>query len=253
LNFISSFLSSITTPKIEILKKGNIPEHVGIIMDGNGRWAARRNLPRVMGHRAGVGSLRQVIKTSVEVGVRHLTVFAFSSENWDRPKNEVDFLMELFVDCLEEELESLNSNGVRIKIIGDRDKSPKEVMDSFRNAEQVTRFNQKLVFNIAFNYGSRQEIISAAKNICADVCGKKLGIGSIDEEIFSSYLYTKGCPDPDLIIRTSGEYRISNFLLWQSAYTEFYFTKTLWPDFDRNCYLKAIQSYQKRNRRFGKV
>ncbi|MGM0364971.1 MAG: isoprenyl transferase [Actinomycetota bacterium] len=253
MNFISSFLYSIQTPNAETLKKGNIPGHVGIIMDGNGRWAARRNLPRVMGHRAGVESLRQVIKTSVEVGVKHLTVFAFSSENWDRPKNEVNFLMELFVDCLQKELESLNSNGVKIKIIGERDKSPKEVMDSFRHAEKVTENNRKMVFSIAFNYGSRQEIINAAKNICKDFKNKKLDMERLDENIFSGFLYTRGCPDPDLIIRTSGEYRISNFLLWQSAYAEFYFTRTLWPDFSRSHYLKAIRSYQKRNRRFGRV
>ncbi len=253
MNIISSFLFSATTPKIESLKKGNIPKHVAIIMDGSGRWAAMRKLPRIMGHEAGVESLRQILKTSVKIGIKYLTVFAFSNENWDRPKDEVEFLMELFVDCLNKELDSLNKNGVSIKVIGDRKKSPKKVLQSFYNAEKMTYKNSKLVFNIAFNYGSRQEIINAVKNICSDAVNKKLDIGDIDEELFSNYLYTRNCPDPDLIIRTSGEYRMSNFLLWQSSYSEFYFTKTLWPDFSKNHYLRAISSYQRRNRRFGKV
>ncbi len=250
---ISSFLSSITTPRIDDLKKGNIPKHVGIIMDGNGRWASRRKLPRILGHKAGVQSLRQAIATSIKIGVKYLTVFAFSSENWERPKKEVDFLMGLFVDCLNEELDSLNKNGVRIKIIGDRKKSPQKLRDSFRNAESLTSGNSKLVFNIAFNYGSRQEIIKAIKNMYEDAKKNKIEIEKLDEDTFSGYLYTGKTPDPDLIIRTSGEYRISNFMLWQSAYAEYYFTKTLWPDFNTSHYLKAINAYQKRNRRFGKV
>ena len=253
MNFISSFLCSWKTPKIEGLKKGNIPQHIGIIMDGNGRWAAKRRLPRIMGHKAGVEALRQIIKTSVKIGVRHLTVFAFSSENWDRPQNEVDFLMGLFVNSLNRELASLNKNGVRIRVIGDRDPSPRKVRNSFSNAEKKTEHNQKLVLNIAFNYGARQEIIYAVQNIYKNAQKKDLDIEALDESLFSSYLYTKHSPDPDLIIRTSGEYRISNFLLWQCAYAEFYFTRTLWPDFSAKHFMQAISAYQKRNRRFGKV
>ncbi|MCG9478826.1 MAG: isoprenyl transferase [Actinomycetia bacterium] len=241
------------TPKVKDLKKGSVPQHVGIIMDGNGRWAARRHLPRVVGHRAGVATLRQVIKTSVELGVKYLTVFAFSSENWDRPQREVDFLMDLFVDTLGQELDSLNKNGVKIKIIGSKKKTPEKVLQCFNHAEDITSSNNKMVFNIAFNYGSRGEIIDAVKNIIRDCRRGKVDIEDINEKLISSYTYTRECPDPDLIIRTSGEYRISNFLLWQSAYTEFYFTRTLWPDFSKKHYLRAIQNYQKRNRRFGRV
>lgn len=253
MNFISNFLSSILTPQVSDLQKGNIPQHVGIIMDGNGRWAAKRHLPRIAGHRAGVEVMRQVITTSVEVGIKYLTVFAFSSENWDRPEHEVNFLMDLFVDTLNRELGSLNSNGVNVKLIGSRKKTPDKVLDCFKNAEHITAGNKTMVFNIAINYGSRGEIIEAVKKIGTECKAGQVEVDNINEDLFSKYLYTSHCPDPDLIIRTSGEYRMSNFLLWQSAYAELYITKTLWPDFSKKHYLKAIQNYQKRNRRFGKV
>jgi undecaprenyl diphosphate synthase len=250
---ISPFLFSTTPIKIEDIKNANIPKHVAIIMDGNGRWAARKNLPRIKGHMAGVKNLRQIVETSVELGVEFLTVFAFSSENWNRPKDEVDFLMQLFVDCINQEVDSLNKNGVKVRIIGNRRNAPAEVIENFESAEEVTKNNNRLVLNIAFNYGARKEIIGAVRSMCADVRERKLDINKIDEKTFSQYLYTGNCPDPDLLIRTSGECRMSNFLLWQSAYTEFYFTKTLWPDFKKKNYLKAIKNYQKRNRRFGRL
>ncbi len=253
MNLISSLFSLFKTSSIEKLKQGSIPTHVAIIMDGNGRWASRRNLPRVMGHKAGVEALRKIIKVTSKLEIKYLTVFSFSSENWNRPKNEVEFLMDLFIDCLNNEIPLLNKNGVRVKLIGKREGIPEKVLKSFEKSEQVTRENKKMIFNIAFNYGSRQEIVEAAKNMCRQAKQGKLNPEDINLDTFSKFLHTWGCPDPDLVIRTSGEYRISNFLLWQSAYTEFYFTKTLWPDFGQKHYLKAISDYQRRNRRFGRV
>jgi undecaprenyl diphosphate synthase len=239
LSLFSPFFSSIRVPAVKELKKNNIPEHVAIIMDGNGRWAAKRNLPRSAGHRAGVEALRDIITTCIELGIKFLTVYSFSSENWQRPEDEVNFLMNLFLKSLREELESLDKNGVRVRLIGERKEIPSEVLKAFENAETKTRDNDKLYFNIAFNYGSRQEIINAIKIICKSAS--------------RNYLFTRGCPDPDFLIRTSGEYRVSNFLLWQIAYSEFYFVKTLWPDFKRKDFLKAIYYYQQRKRRFGRL
>jgi len=253
LSLISSIFSSIRVPTVKELKKNIIPEHVAIIMDGNGRWADRRKLPRYAGHKAGVEALKEVIKTCVQLGIKFLTVYSFSIENWQRPKDEVNFLLSLFLESLKEELETLNKSGVRVFLVGDRKLIPHEILEAFENAEKKTANNNKLFFNIAFNYGSRQEIIEAAKKICKATTRNDINIEKLDEKTFSDYLFTKGCPDPDFLIRTSGEYRVSNFLLWQIAYCEFYFVKTLWPDFKRKNFLKAIYYYQQRNRRFGRL
>lgn len=253
MSLISSIFSSIRVPTVKELKKNIIPEHVAIIMDGNGRWAARRKLPRYAGHKAGVEALREVIKTCVQLGIKFLTVYSFSIENWKRPKYEVNFLLNLFLESLKEELETLNKNGVRVFLVGDRKLIPHGILEAFENAEKKTANNNKLFFNIAFNYGSRQEIIEAAKKIYKATTRNDINIEKLDEKTFSDYLFTKGCPDPDFLIRTSGEYRVSNFLLWQIAYCEFYFVKTLWPDFKSKNFLKAIYYYQQRNRRFGRL
>lgn len=234
-------------------KKNDIPLHVAIIMDGNGRWAARKNLPRIFGHKAGVETLKEVVMTSIELGIKYLTVYSFSTENWQRPQEEVEGLMSLFVEALENELDSLYRNGVKVVMVGSKENVPPEVLSAFENAERKTNQNNRLILNIAFNYGSRQEIIEAVKKICLSLQEKKLSLGKLDEKLFSTFLYTDGYPDPDLLIRTGGEYRLSNFLLWQNAYTEFYFTKTLWPDFKKKDFLKAIDSYQKRDRKFGRI
>ena len=246
-------MTSIKDPTIEEIKKKDIPVHVAIIMDGNGRWATKRNLHRIEGHRAGSKILKNIVITSIKLGIKYLTVYSFSVENWQRPKNEVKDLMNLFVETLSKELNSLNKNGVKLVLVGQKESIPREVLKSFEDAEFKTKNNKRLVLNIALNYGSRQEIVSAAKKIYDAVREGKLKIEKLDENILSDFLYTKNCPDPDLLIRTSGEYRISNFLLWQIAYTELYFTKTLWPDFDRKQFLKAIYNYQKRDRRFGRL
>lgn len=253
MSLFSPDFSSIMIPTIKELKKNNVPEHVAIIMDGNGRWAAKRRLPRSAGHKAGVEALRDIITTSIELGIKFLTVYSFSSENWQRPENEVNFLLNLFLVSLNEELESLDKNGVRVRLIGGREEVPSEILKAFENAEKKTRDNTNLYFNIAFNYGSRQEIIDAIKKICRAANRNDIDLEELNENNFSDYLFTKGCPDPDFLIRTSGEYRVSNFLLWQIAYSEFYFVKTLWPDFKRKDFLKAIYYYQRRNRRFGRL
>jgi undecaprenyl diphosphate synthase len=253
LSLISSIFSSIRAPTIKELKKNNIPEHVAIIMDGNGRWAVKRKLPRSAGHKAGVEALREVITTCVQLGIKFLTVYSFSSENWQRPKDEVDFLLNLFLESLKEELETLNKNGIRVFLIGERKLIPYKILEAFENAEKQTANNNKLFFSIAFDYGSRQEIVDAARKIHKAASRNDIDIEKLDEKTFSDYLFTKGFPDPDFLIRTSGEYRVSNFLLWQIAYCEFYFVKTLWPDFKRKNFLKAIYYYQQRNRRFGRL
>ncbi len=222
-------------------------------MDGNGRWALKRKLPRSAGHKAGVEALKDIIAVCIELGIKFLTVYSFSSENWKRPEEEVNFLLNLFLESLKEELDSLDRNGVRVKLIGSREEIPFDILEAFENAEKKTESNHKLLFNIAFNYGSRQEIIEAAKKIHKEAVENNIDIEKLSEKKFSDFLYTGGCPNPDFLIRTSGEYRVSNFLLWQIAYSEFYFVKTLWPDFKRKNFLRAIYYYQQRNRRFGRL
>ncbi len=253
MNLFSSILNSNKNPVIDNISGKTVPAHVAIIMDGNGRWAKKRNLPRSAGHRAGVESLREVIAACIDLRIKHLTVYSLSSENWKRPKKEIKFLLNLFIATLKNELKLLDSHGVRLRLIGDRTSIPPEILKTYEEAELKTGDNKVLNFNIALNYGSRQEITGAVREICRDIGKGKLQYQDIDTDIFSKYLLTKDIPDPDLLIRTSGEYRISNFLLWQISYTELYFSRVLWPDFKRKYFIKAIKEYQKRHRRFGKV
>lgn len=226
-----------------------IPFHLAIIMDGNGRWAKSRGLPRQAGHRAGVENLRRVIRACTEIGVRVLTLYTFSTENWRRPESEVRGLMSILEMVIDRELNELDANGVQLRHLGRLDGLSPELQRKVRAAVERTRFNDRLVLNIAFNYGGRDEIITAVKRIIAD----GLSPDQIDEELFGYYLYTAGQPDPDLIVRTSGELRVSNFLVWQGAYSEFYATPTYWPDFDKAEIEKAIDAFNVRERRYGGV
>jgi undecaprenyl diphosphate synthase len=235
----------------ELKRSGEIPTHIAIIMDGNGRWAKRRGLPRVAGHREGVKSVRDVVEACAQLGVKYLTLFAFSTENWRRPKEEIDTLMKLLIKTLRSETEKLHKNDIRLMAIGDIDSLPKEVRQELKEAMEKTKNNKRMVLNLALSYSGRWEIIEAVKEIARDVKKGKVKIEEIDDKLFSNYLKTAGIPDPDLLIRTSGELRISNFLLWQIAYTELYITDCLWPDFRRKHLYEAIRDYQRRERRFG--
>ncbi|EQK43510.1 MULTISPECIES: isoprenyl transferase [Paraclostridium] len=229
----------------------NVPTHIAIIMDGNGRWAKERLLPRTVGHKAGVEAIRAVTKECSALGVKHLTLYAFSTENWKRPKLEVDALMNLLYTYLNKELKELHKNNVKITTIGDIDVLPGKSLDAIKNAIDITKDNTGLNLNIALNYGSRNDIKNAVVDIVKNCKSGKIDIEDITEDTITKYLSTKSIPDPDLIIRTSGEQRISNFLLWEIAYSEFYFTDVYWPDFDGNEVRKAIYVYQSRDRRFG--
>ncbi len=229
----------------------NMPGHIAIIMDGNGRWAKKRLLPRTMGHREGMKSIKRIVKACMELKIQVLTVFAFSTENWRRPQNEVNYLMDLLIEFLNKEIQELHENDIRIKILGDYSTLPKNCVDSIDHALQLTRKNQKMTFNLAINYGSRTEIIQAVKKIGQEIMDGRIDINTINEEVFSSYLYTDTIPDPDLLIRTAGELRLSNFLLWQIAYTELWITDVTWPEFTKSHLLQAIAEYQNRDRRFG--
>jgi len=235
----------------ELKRSGEIPTHIAIIMDGNGRWAKRRGLPRVAGHREGVKSVRDVVEACAQLGVKYLTLFAFSTENWRRPKEEIDTLMKLLIRTLRSETEKLHKNDIKLMAIGDIDSLPKEVRQELKDAMEKTKNNKRMVLNLALSYSGRWEIIEAVKEIARDVKKGKVKIEEIDDKLFSNYLKTAGIPDPDLLIRTSGELRISNFLLWQIAYTELYITDCLWPDFRRKHLYEAIRDYQRRERRFG--
>ncbi|NMC79918.1 MAG: isoprenyl transferase [Chloroflexi bacterium] len=226
-----------------------VPQHIAVIMDGNGRWARARGLPRVAGHRAGTENLRRVITSCVEFGVKYLTIFAFSTENWGRPQEEVRGLMTILVDVIDKELAELHQEGVQLRHIGHLDRLDANVSQKILHAIGLTRNNDRLILNLAFNYGGRDEIVCAIRQIITD--GVKAD--EVTEELFSRYLFTAGTPDPDLIIRTSGEMRFSNFLIWQAAYAEWYVTPTLWPDFDREELWQAIQVYGQRDRRFGRL
>jgi len=229
------------------LKK--VPRHVGIIMDGNGRWAQARGLPRTAGHRAGTENLREIFQAAVDFGIEILTLYAFSTENWNRPPREVRALMRLLNRVIENELDELVESGVRIRHVGLLDGLSPMIVKKIQHAEEVSEENERLIVNVAFNYGGRAEIVQAAKQMIAD----GLSTDEVDEERFSDYLFTGDLPDPDLIIRTGGDVRLSNFLIWQSAYAELYFTPTLWPDFHREDLRKALISYQQRDRRFGRL
>ncbi len=234
-----------------LIDRNNLPQHIAIIMDGNGRWANKRLLPRTMGHRAGMNSLKEVVRACSDIGVSVLTVYAFSTENWKRPLQEVNYLMRLLVEYLHRELEELHNNAVRINVLGDYNSLPHQCRQEIAEALQITRNNQGLGFNIALNYGSRAEIIAAVKKLASGLQNGEFSLEEIDEERFTAFLTTAGMPDPDLLIRTAGEMRISNFLLWQIAYTELWVTECLWPDFSREHLMQAIWDYQHRERRFG--
>ena len=227
------------------------PDHVAIIMDGNGRWAKNRGKPRVFGHRRGVETVREAIRSCSEYSISHLTLFAFSSENWRRPEKEVSLLMELFISTLENEIHKMHEKGVRLRVIGDVSKFSARLQNAIVNAENLTRENHKLVLSIAANYGGHWDIINSTKSIAAQVKSGDIDISDINETLFSNHLSTAGLPEPDLFIRTGGEYRISNFLLWQLAYTEMYFTDVFWPDFNDAEFRKALNAFNSRQRRFG--
>jgi undecaprenyl diphosphate synthase len=230
-----------------------LPRHVAVIMDGNGRWAQRRGLPRIMGHRRGVDTLKKLLRTCRDWGIKALTAYAFSTENWGRPFEEVDFLMTLFERVLRQELAEMMEEGVRIQFVGNLQSLPPSLQAEIDKAVDQTRDNPGIRFTIATNYGGRQEIVQACRAIATQVQLGKLTPDDIDESMFGHYLYTADLEDPDLLIRTSGEMRISNFLLWQLAYAELYVTDTLWPDFDLGEFHLALCDYQKRHRRFGKI
>ncbi|MBK8418881.1 isoprenyl transferase [Candidatus Villigracilis saccharophilus] len=226
-----------------------VPQHVAMIMDGNGRWALQRGLPRLAGHKAGTENLRRVIRASVEFGVKYLTIYAFSTENWGRPPEEVKGLMYILEDVIDRELNELNKEGVQLRHIGRLERLAPSLQEKVLDAIDVTKNNDRLVLNIAFNYGGRDEIVQAIQRMMKDGVPPE----KVTDELVGKYLYTAGVPDPDLIIRTSGELRVSNFLIWQAAYSEWYITPTFWPDFNKEEYRQALESFSQRDRRFGKV
>lgn len=235
------------------IDKSNIPSHIGIIMDGNGRWAKKRMLPRSFGHKAGVETIRDIVKTCNELKVEYLTLYAFSTENWNRPEEEVSALMKLLLEYLKKETKELDKNNVRINAIGDYSKLPKLIYDELCNSIEKTKNNTGVMMSLALNYGSRNDIMTAVKNIILEEREKGIDIDSVDEDFMRNYLSTRLLPDPDLIIRPSGELRLSNFLMWEAAYAEFWFSDINWPDFKREDLYKAIFDYQNRDRRFGTI
>lgn len=250
---------TITSKKLDeqrqarLKESGEIPRHIAIIMDGNGRWAKQKGYPRLAGHREGVESVKDIVEAAAKVGVKYLTLYTFSTENWRRPKDEVSTLMRLLVKTLRGELNRLNRENIRISTIGDFSALPDKVQAEFVDAIEKTKDNDKMHLVIALSYGSRWEILEAVKKLASDIAARKVQTEDITYDVFSGYLSTAGIPDPDLVIRTSGEFRVSNFLLWQIAYSEFYITDIYWPDFRRESLYEAIKSFQKRERRFGKV
>ncbi len=237
----------------QIRVNGPVPRHVAIIMDGNGRWARERNLPRPLGHRSGMKSVRAVVEGSLEAGVEVLSLFAFSQENWQRPAAEIKALMSLLREYIAREGAELNAQGVRVRVLGDLSRLAPNAASAAEQLVALTADNSRLTLNLFISYGSRAELVRAAKLIARDVRDGRLDLEAVDEEVLRSHLYTSDCPDPDLLIRTSGEQRISNFLLWQCAYAELYMSPVLWPDFSRRHLYEAIMAYQNRDRRFGRV
>ena len=231
----------------------NLPKHVAIIMDGNGRWAKRRGLPRAAGHKRGVDTVRDIVEACAEIGVKYLTLYTFSTENWNRPKDEVSTLMRLLLSSLKARLSELDKNDIKLTCVGDLNSLPVEVQKQLRTDIEKTKNNKRMTLNLALSYSGRWELIKAVKSISEQVSEGKLKSEDIDEKIISDNLKTKDLPDPDLLIRTSGEFRVSNFLLWQIAYSEFVILDVLWPDFKREHLYNAIEEFQKRERRFGKV
>lgn len=240
-----SLLSSINTT--------NLPKHLAIIMDGNGRWAKKQGMLRAFGHEKGTKSVKTTVESCAKLGIENLTLYAFSTENWNRPKLEVDTLMKLLINSLKKELATLVKNNIKLNSIGNLENLPKSVQKELLEVIEKTKDNSRMTLTLALSYGSREEIVSAVKNISNKVKNNIISVDSIDDSIINNHLYTHNLPDVDLVIRTSGEHRISNFLLWQIAYAEFYFTDVLWPDFSEEHLYEAIISYQKRERRFGKT
>ncbi|MGZ3932089.1 MAG: isoprenyl transferase [Bacteroidia bacterium] len=238
---------------VEKINKSNIPQHIAIIMDGNGRWAKQQGEDRIFGHHEGVNSVREIVEAAAEVGVKYLTMYAFSTENWNRPKEEVDALMELLVATISIETPQLNKNGVKLEAIGNLESLPEACYNELQESIRITKNNTRLTLVLALSYSSKWEITNAVKEIATSVKNGTLSMNDITEASVASFLCTKKYPDPELMIRTSGEHRISNFLLWQLAYAEFYFTDTLWPDFRKDDFYTAILGYQNRERRFGKT
>jgi len=238
---------------LEQIDKKNVPKHVAIIMDGNGRWAKKRGLLRVLGHERGAKSVRETIEAAGESGVSHLTLYAFSTENWNRPKSEVDKLMKLLVSSLKKEFKTLHENEIKLCAIGNLEELPPKAYKELSEVIEKTKDNKKLVLTLALSYGSRNEIVKTVKEIAEKVKNNIISVENIDDSIINEHLYTRNLPDVDLLIRTSGEQRISNFLLWQIAYAELYFTDVLWPDFKKEDLYRAILNYQNRERRFGKT
>ncbi len=227
----------------------SVPHHIGVIMDGNGRWAQEHGLPRLEGHRAGTENIRRLLRSCGEYGIKIVTIYAFSTENWYRPSNEVRGLIGILERVLEKEVENLHQEGVKLRHVGELEGLPDRLRKAVLDAIELTKNNDRLILNVAFNYGGRAEIVRAVKRLLEDDPDPN----EIDEELFGGYLYTKGLPDPDLIVRTGGEMRLSNFLIWQSAYAEYYSTPTFWPDFDKEELTKALQAYARRERRFGRL
>ncbi len=230
-----------------------LPQHVAIIMDGNGRWAQKRHLPRTRGHIEGGKRVEEIVGAARKKGIKVLTLYTFSTENWNRPQSEVSMLMRMLTSLLNKKITELSHNGIRVQFIGKEEGIPPAVREVIHRATQLTKNNTDMILNMAFNYGGRQEIVEAIQRIAASLKNNTLKISDIDEELIDRSLYTKGLPDPDLLIRTSGEKRISNFLLWQSSYAEFYFTDKLWPDFDTAEFEKALMDFQTRQRRYGGI
>jgi undecaprenyl diphosphate synthase len=235
------------------IDKNTIPNHIAIIMDGNGRWARKRGLRREKGHQAGKKSVKKIIESCIELGIKYLTLYAFSTENWNRPKIEIDFLMQLLFLSLNDEFDNLNKNNIKFDTIGNLKRLPKKISNYLEKVKLETNGNSTLTLTLALSYGSRYELVDALKEISLKVKNNIISSKNIDESVINNHLYTRNLPDVDLLIRTSGEKRISNFLLWQIAYSELYFTEKLWPDFEKKDFYKALISYQNRERRFGKT
>jgi undecaprenyl diphosphate synthase len=238
---------------LETINKNNLPKHLAIIMDGNGRWAKQQGLLRALGHESGTKSVKVIIEASAKLGIEFLTLYAFSTENWNRPKLEVETLMKVLINSLKKELVTLQKNNIKLNAIGNLEKLPKSAQKELLDVIDKTKDNTQMTLTLALSYGSREELVSAVRNICNKVKNNIISIDTIDDSIINEHLYTQNLPDVDLLIRTSGEHRISNFLLWQIAYAELYFTDILWPDFKEQDLYEAIISYQKRERRFGKT
>ena len=238
---------------LKLIDKKRLPQHIAIIMDGNGRWAKRHNRRRIVGHLEGTKAIKRIVKFSGEIGIRILTLFAFSTENWNRPKREVRALMNLLYKFLRQETNSLQKNNIKLLVSGQVERLPAKVRVELSKTIDATRENSGLILNLALSYGGREEIVRACREIAKQISNESKKLKDIDEQSFNNYLYTTGLPDPDLLIRTSGEFRISNFLLWQIAYSEIYVTPVLWPDFNRRDLLLALIDYQNRERRFGRV